>query len=64
VSTSLSTLEEMLPITDFCRVHRGYIVAIGHIDSVSTSIVYIGDIQIPIAKAYRKELLSRLEVIW
>lgn len=64
VNTSLNTLEEMLCPADFCRVHRAYIVAIPHISSVSTSTVYMHEAEIPLARAYRKKLLSRLEVIW
>lgn len=33
--TSLKSMEELLPADKFMRVHRSYIVALDHIDSVS-----------------------------
>ena len=49
---SLKAFEERLPATDFVRVHRSYIVALGHIDSIRKNRIYMGEAVIPVGEAY------------
>lgn len=49
---SLKAFEERLPATDFVRVHRSYIVALGHIDSIRKNRIYMGETVIPVGEAY------------
>jgi DNA-binding LytR/AlgR family response regulator len=63
VSSTLSQLEEQLPVALFCRVHRSYIVALEHITSVTENSVVVLDREIPLSRAYVENLFSRLIVI-
>jgi two-component system LytT family response regulator len=49
----LKKIEEQLPANDFVRVHRSFIVALKHINSIERSRISIGDKLIPIGDSYR-----------
>ena len=49
---SLKAFEERLPAADFVRVHRSYIVALGHIDSIRKNRIYLGEAVIPVSDSY------------
>jgi DNA-binding LytR/AlgR family response regulator len=54
---SLQTLkktEESLPMKDFVRVHKSYIVALRHISAIERSRIFIGDAIIPVGDNYRE----------
>lgn len=57
---SVGEAMEMLPPLRFMQVHRSYIVALPHIEEVEIHQVKINGRSIPVAKAYREELMSRL----
>jgi DNA-binding LytR/AlgR family response regulator len=49
----LSTLEEMLPVSEFLRIHKSYIVAIGKIDSFNADAIQIAKHELPIGRLYK-----------
>ncbi|GAB3237445.1 LytTR family DNA-binding domain-containing protein [Hymenobacter seoulensis] len=49
---SLKAFEDRLPSQDFVRVHRSYIVALAHIDSIRKNRIYMGETIIPIGDSY------------
>lgn len=51
--TSLKSMEEMLPKNQFMRVHRSFIVALNHIDSVSKNVIQIGTHNIAVGENYK-----------
>lgn len=53
---NLKDFENRLPTNDFIRVHRSYIVAIAHVDSISRNEITIVNNTIPIGHAYRPML--------
>lgn len=57
---SISSVEEMLPETDFARVHRSYIVSMGKIKSFTSELLELGNGAIPIGKLYRNTILKRI----
>lgn len=58
---NIKHLEDVLPKTDFMRVHRSYIVNKRYIRTVERSqIVFDGDVQIPISETYRSAVQSFL----
>ena len=63
VSATLQQLEELLPVTSFCRVHRAYIVALAHISSFTADSIRIFDREIPLSKTYTDNFLSRVMII-
>lgn len=48
-------LEEELPKTIICRVHKSYMVGLQKIDSVQKDEIYIGNKIIPVSETYKKE---------
>jgi DNA-binding LytR/AlgR family response regulator len=63
IKASISQLETQLPPEDFCRVHRSYIVAIAMISEIIDDIIHLEGKQIPLAKQYKNELLSRITIV-
>ncbi|RFM28409.1 LytR/AlgR family response regulator transcription factor [Chitinophaga silvisoli] len=63
VSSTLSQLEEQLPVALFCRVHRTYIAALEHISSFTADSVRILDRDIPLSRSYAEKLFSKLNII-
>ncbi|WP_143959804.1 LytR/AlgR family response regulator transcription factor [Litoribacter populi] len=58
--TSLKNMEELLPTDRFMRVHRSFIIALDHIDSVSRNIVHIGKTQITVSENHKDAFLQFL----
>lgn len=56
--TSLKSMEELLPSQQFMRVHRSYIVALDHIDSVSKNVIQIGKNHISVSDNYKESFLE------
>lgn len=57
---SLKNMEELLPLKDFIRVHKSYIIAINKIDTLEKNRVFIGDAVIPVGETYRESFLKRI----
>jgi DNA-binding LytR/AlgR family response regulator len=53
---TLKALEEKLPAQLFQRVHRSYIVALGHLLSLTRTSVQIGEQWVPVSERYRPAL--------
>lgn len=58
--TSMKNMEELLPSEKFMRVHRSFIVALDHIDSVAKNVIQIGDHQIAVGENYKEQFLEFL----
>ena len=58
---SLNYFEEKLSIERFLRVHRSYIIALGHIGSYTNTEIEINEQRIPIGVTYVKKVIQRLE---
>jgi DNA-binding LytR/AlgR family response regulator len=58
--TSMKNMEELLPSEKFMRVHRSFIVALDHIDSVSKNIIQTGPHQIAVGDNYKDQFLEFL----
>jgi DNA-binding LytR/AlgR family response regulator len=57
---SLKNMEEILPDSNFIRVHKSYIVALNKIDTLEKNRIFIGDSVIPIGETYRENFLKRI----
>jgi DNA-binding LytR/AlgR family response regulator len=53
---SISSVEEILPIAMFIRIHRSYIVALNKIESYNNELVWIAKQELPISRMYRHEV--------
>lgn len=58
---SFSKLEELLPVNQFCRVHKSFIVAIDKIKSVERGVILISDQRIPVSNTYKEAFFSRIK---
>ena len=59
---TMKSVEEMLPTTQFMRVHRSYIVALDKIRSVDRNdCIYIGDEIIRVTDAFRENFINFLQ---
>jgi len=63
VLAPLSEWIAVLPEDRFCRIHRGYIVAIPHIDSFDHKFVCLPGAELPIGETYRHALPGKVALI-
>ena len=52
--TSLRSMEEKLPVRQFMRIHRSYILGLNHIQAVSRGTVQIRGETLPVSDGYRE----------
>lgn len=57
---SISSVEAMLPATEFTRTHRSFIVSLKNIKSFTPELIEINATEIPIGKIYRNSVLKVL----
>ncbi|MFN7831214.1 MAG: LytR/AlgR family response regulator transcription factor [Bacteroidota bacterium] len=57
---SMNNMELILPDTHFYRVHKSYIVSIPRVRQFEDDTLIIGDSRIPVSKARKKEVISRI----
>lgn len=58
----LSNIEELLPLNDFLRVHKSYIVATPKIQCVIGNTIELVNSKIPIGQSYRKSVKEVLKL--
>lgn len=58
VRSTMKSLLERLPPHEFKRIHRSYIVAVSKISSVRNKIIFTGNHEIPLGKAYESEFMT------
>lgn len=63
ISQTLKKLEEKLPVNQFIRVHRSYLINLRAIDSMEEDLINIAGNIIPVSKSYRQELKSKLKFL-
>lgn len=63
VHMTLRSIEEKLPSNQFLRIHRSWIAALQHIDSVEENNARIAGNPIPIGDQYRTLLMRRLHLL-
>ncbi len=59
---SLKELEDLLPNSNFIRVHKSYIIALKEISEVDGNQIIIQEHKIPIGKSHKTEFLKRFGV--
>lgn len=63
IHCTLKSMEEKLPAAKFYRLHRSYLVALDHIDTVEDNTAYVGKNYLPIGEQFKKELLKKLNLV-
>lgn len=57
---TMKAILEKLPVSEFMRVHRSFIVPLSKIEKVRSKTVYIGNEEIPLSASYEAEFLTRI----
>jgi len=52
----ISSLEALLPPSDFIRIHKSFIISVAHIHTIEGNRIRIGTHQIPVGQTYRDRL--------
>lgn len=63
VLQSFSRLTEVLPMRQFLRIHRSYMINLYKINFVQNNVVSIGSHQLPISKSQKKAFLELVEQV-
>ena len=63
IHSTLKNMEEKLPVNDFVRIHRSYLIPITKIDYIEDGVAYIQGTPLPVSETYKNELLKRLRLI-
>lgn len=56
---NLKAMEDKLPSTEFCRIHRSFLVRLDKINFVRNKLVAINTVEIPIGNRYEEEFNKR-----
>jgi DNA-binding LytR/AlgR family response regulator len=59
---SMKKLLEKLPISNFVRVHRSYIVALDKIEAVRGKIIHLNQVEIPLGNSYKDSFYQAYQV--
>ncbi len=63
VHTTMKNIEDKLQKDEFFRVHRGFIIRLDKIDSISDSNqVIIGNASIPLGEKYKSDFMAKLNI--
>ena len=63
IRSALKDFIKNLPQNQFIQVHRSYMVNISHITAINSDIIRLKDKEVPLSKAHRDELLSRVRLL-
>ena len=58
VRMGMKTMEDMLPATQFIRIHRSYIISQKHITAVRKNSIFLGQTELPISSNYRDAVIA------
>ncbi|WP_188927678.1 LytR/AlgR family response regulator transcription factor [Dyadobacter endophyticus] len=57
----LGKMEEILPASQFIRVHRSFIIQFSKIEAIQDNSIWIGKKEIPVSRTYRDALTERVQ---
>jgi DNA-binding LytR/AlgR family response regulator len=58
ITESLSVIEKKIPSTEFCRIHKSYIVSKKYISVIKNKNLMLENIELPIGDSYKKNLTN------
>jgi len=62
IRENMGDIFDMVPASDFVRIHKSYVVAVRHITMIEVHQLTVGQTKIPIGSTYRESLKSRLGI--
>ncbi|MVM29394.1 response regulator [Spirosoma sp. HMF4905] len=60
VTETMVHLEKLLPVNQFVRIHKSYIVALAGVTQYQTNSLSVGSVSIPIGDLYRKQFIEAI----
>lgn len=57
---SLKKLEAELPMNQFLRIHKSYIVAINQVKAIEGNTLYLGEVALPVGNSYKEKVLEAI----
>lgn len=61
-SETLKNIAQLIPNSDFIRIHKSYIISINSIQYIEGNQVKIGEVNLPIGLTYKEKLLQILDI--
>lgn len=61
IRESIGNIEKQLPVANFIRVHRSFIISLAHLNSYTNEHVEVENKAIPISRSYKSSVLEKLE---
>lgn len=58
---TIKYLEQTLPLNDFIRIHKSYIISVGKIEKIEFNHVFLQKKQIPIGQLYKESFLNLID---
>ena len=55
---SMKAMEEQLPVSQFIRVHKSYIVSVAFITAIRKSSVFVEQLELPVSETYQEALMK------
>ena len=62
VKQSISSLTDLLPGAQFVRIHRSYLVAVGHVTSYTAQQIGVAGQELPVGGLYQKDVQRALQL--
>ncbi len=59
-SMTMKMIEEQIPVEEFIRIHRSYIVKINKIDAVKNDEVVINKLSLPVSDSFKENLFKKV----
>ena len=63
ILASMCSVEKILPATQFCRIHRSYIISLQFTTDFDNDVIYMANKIFPIGKQYKAALLERVIIL-
>lgn len=60
VRGNMADVFDFVPEAQFCRIHKSFVTALQHIQTLEVHQVTVGKFKIPIGSSYREELMKRI----
>lgn len=57
---TMKSILEKLPVSEFARVHRSFIVPISKINRIRNKVIFIKEEEIPLSSTYEEDFLSKI----
>ncbi len=60
VRANMTDIFSYVPESQFCRVHKSFVVSLGNIHTLEVHQLSVGKFKVPIGSSYREELMKRI----